>query len=148
MRSVVASSAVHKHQFDVRPLQPRKSDPLDTQYKRDRQIWRVNAVKRNRRTAFAIFVICLLSLFCGAVLLNQSRIVALNFKRAELEEKIRKLNISNIQTESELVENINLEKIRKTAIEMGMMEPAANQVRVLILPKEDVLEIDQPDENR
>lgn len=120
----------------------------DTQYKRDRQIWRANSVKKNRKTAFAVFIILLVSLFAGTVLLNQSRTIALNFEKARLEEKIKKLTIANTQAESELVENINLEIVRKAAVEMGLMEPAAKQIRILILPEEDTLEIDKADDDK
>ncbi len=120
----------------------------DTQYKRDRQIWRANSVKKNRKTAFAVFIILLVSLFAGTVLLNQSRTIALNFEKARLEEKIKKLTIANTQAESELVENINLEIVRKAAVEMGLMEPAAKQIRILVLPEEDTLEIDKADDDK
>ncbi|MGI6546524.1 MAG: hypothetical protein ACOX2M_08955 [Fastidiosipilaceae bacterium] len=120
----------------------------DTQYKRDRQIWRANSVKKNRKTAFAVFIIFLASLFAGVVLLNQSRTIALNFEKARLEEKIKKLTIANTQAESELVENINLEIVRKAAVEMGLMEPAAKQIRILVLPEEDTLEIDKADNGK
>lgn len=111
-----------------------------SQYQRDRQIWRINTVKRNRRIALTVFVIILIFLFAGGVLFNQSRIVALNFEKAKLEEGIRKLTIANTQAESDLVESVNLEKIRKAALEMGLMDPAANQIRTIILAQEDTLE--------
>lgn len=103
---------------------------------------------KNRKTAFAVFIIFLASLFAGVVLLNQSRTIALNFEKARLEEKIKKLTIANTQAESELVENINLEIVRKAAVEMGLMEPAAKQIRILVLPEEDTLEIDKADNGK
>ena len=88
---------------------------------------------------FAIAIIFIVTLLCGILLLNQSRVVKLSFANAEIENQIENLTISNTQQRSELLKRTDLVKVRERAYELGLIEPGEQQVRYVEVPQHDEL---------
>ncbi|HHX37699.1 MAG TPA: hypothetical protein GX717_06945 [Clostridiaceae bacterium] len=102
--------------------------------------WWIRMSRRHTRSFFfAVAIICIVTLLCGLLLLNQSRIVKVSFANAEIENQIERLTISNTQQRSELLKRTDLVKVRERAYELGLIDPGEQQVRYVEVPEHDEL---------
>ncbi|MGI6077036.1 MAG: hypothetical protein ACOYCB_02590 [Fastidiosipilaceae bacterium] len=104
-----------------------------------RRWWLRMSRRHTRSFIFAIAIIFIVTLLCGILLLNQSRVVKLSFANAEIENQIENLTISNTQQRSELLKRTDLVKVRERAYELGLIEPGEQQVRYVEVPQHDEL---------
>ena len=99
-------------------------------------------------TAVTVTVIVTVTLFLGLLLLNQSRIVQISFRNAEIELEIRRLTISNTQRRSEWIAGADLAQIRTRALALGLVDPGEHQIRRVELPQSDELIVYKGEEQR
>lgn len=103
------------------------------------------ASKRSQLKAFMAVagIVLVLTGILGFNLGQQTKLVEINFANAEIERKIDKLKIENVQKNSELVALVDLNEIRARALELGMTDPTAKQIVYLDVPVSDRLILGQ-----
>lgn len=110
---------------------------------------RVQEIQRaNRRSQMRSFIalaslVLVLTAILGFNLGQQTKLVEINFANAEIERKIDKLKIENVQKNSELVALVDLNDVRARAFELGMLDPSAKQIVYLDVPVSDRLILGQ-----
>lgn len=111
---------------------------------RDRRLRAQEIVKANRRNQIKFFVamvamVLTLTGVMGFLLGQQTKLVEINFSNAEIEKQIDRLKIENVQQNSELIAETDLDRIRARALELGMQDPIASQIVYLDVPVQDRL---------
>lgn len=119
--------------------------PVVNRYSYEEEKYKNAAKQRTKRTAQLIFAIAAITAMLFMLLLNQSRIVEMNFKNSKLKSEISELKVTNIQKESEIVSLLSKEDVRTRAFLLGFQEPDPGQIVYLSMPKQDRMVIEQTD---
>ncbi len=108
-------------------------------YVQEKTQYRNRAFERARRTIQVILCIAAITGMLTFLLFNQTKVVELNFANAELQDKITRAQIVNVQKQSEIVQLTDLDAVRAKAVLLGFQEPGPDQIIYLAVPKQDKL---------
>ncbi len=119
-------------------LAPKKKTD-SKRYIQEKAQYRAKAQARAKRMVQLVIAIFAISVMLLLLLMNQSKVVELNFANAQLQKSISKAQIMNVQKQSEIIQLTDLEAIRAKAILLGFQEPGPDQIIYLAVPKKDKL---------
>lgn len=131
-----------KRQTDLDAVVARTEKNKQPRLKSVSQLGRATRSRRHR-LLLTVCAVTVLTLVFGLLLLNQSRIISLTFANAALADRIESTGVANVQSRSTLAAKTDLAQVRRKAIALGMVEPNHKQIRQVIIPREDELEIYQ-----
>lgn len=86
---------------------------------RARQIYTATARSRHRMMMTSLLIIMMIATALGIILVQQSKLVEINYANAKLESEIRQLDISNRQRVEAIVRNTDLQGIEHEVQSMG-----------------------------
>lgn len=112
-----------------------------------RRVYSAMTRSRQRIVTASLLIIIAITAAFGLLLVNQARLVEVNYENARLEAQIRRAAIENTQLQEKIVRRTDLAGIEEAALDLGLQPVANGQVIPEARPVQDRMIIGQASAN-